>query len=143
MAGPGPRFRGSRRVALSNPLIDIGAFDDLSEGGVAIASAGGRELAVVRWRGSVTVVRNVCPHQTQSFRAGFVRQTVTSPPGRPGERLADPSGPALVCPIHSWSFTLETGQCRVDPKLRVRRYPAVIRDGRILVDLQPAGRAAD
>lgn len=115
--------------------VDLGAFDDLAEGTVAVVSALGRELALVRWRGTVTAFRNVCPHQTQSFHAGFVRMTVTSPKGAPGERYLDPAGPALVCPIHSWSFGLADGRCRVDDKLRVRRYNTFVEDGRVIVEM--------
>jgi len=55
----------------------------------------------------------------------------------PGRRIGDfalTGRPLIACPRHVWTFDLRTGQCTVDPRLRVRAYAVKERDGRVLVD---------
>jgi nitrite reductase/ring-hydroxylating ferredoxin subunit len=47
----------------------------------------------------------------------------------------DEGDPVLVCPVHTWSFRLRSGECTVDESLRVRRYPTEVRGGRLLIDV--------
>ena len=116
-------------------MEDVAAVDDLAEGRPSVFKVKGREIAVVRWRGEFHAVRNICPHQTQSFSCAHIRPSFTSPPGRVGEVVAVESDPVLVCPVHTWSFALRTGQCAVDKSLRIRRYETAVEDGRLLVDV--------
>ena len=120
-------------------VIDIGAIDEFPHGEPKILQAGGREIAVCRWGEEIFAVRNLCPHQSESFEAGHVRAdfTAKSPGGAP---CADRARPLLSCPVHTWSYDLRTGRCVVDPRLRVKTYPVQINDGRVLVNTQRAPR---
>jgi nitrite reductase/ring-hydroxylating ferredoxin subunit len=116
-------------------LLDVAAADELIEGIPRVVAANRRELVLVRWRGRVFALRNVCPHQSESFEQGRVIEEVTGG-GRLGElELADDE-PLLVCPWHSWQFRLRSGECVVDSRLRARTYRAVERRGRVLVELR-------
>jgi nitrite reductase/ring-hydroxylating ferredoxin subunit len=116
-------------------LVDACSITDLAEGRPTVVKVKGREIAVVQWRGEVHAVRNICPHQTQSFSCANVRSDFKALPGRIGELTVDESEPVLVCPVHTWSFNLRSGQCTVDERLRVRRYDTAIEDGRVLIDV--------
>ena len=53
----------------------------------------------------------------------------------------------LRCPWHLWEFEIASGQCLVDPRMRVRTYPVTIEQGQIVVyasaaDLPPAAASA-
>jgi nitrite reductase/ring-hydroxylating ferredoxin subunit len=50
--------------------------------------------------------------------------------------------PLLACPRHVWTFDLASGQCTVDPQLRVRAYKVSVEEGRVLVDDGRAGSAS-
>lgn len=92
----------------------------------------GRELLVVNWGDEWFALRNVCPHQTEILASGSVVEEIG-----PGQRIGDfaLTGRALIaCPRHVWTFDLRTGQCTVDPGLRVRAYAVEVRDGRVFVD---------
>ncbi|MEA2681975.1 MAG: hypothetical protein QOK05_303 [Chloroflexota bacterium] len=95
----------------------------------------GREIAVVPWRGEIHAVRNICPHQTQSFACAHVRSGFAAVPGEIGQLVVDGDEPVLVCPVHTWAFNLRSGKCVVDESLRVRRYDTAVVDGRVLVDV--------
>ena len=116
-------------------LQDACSADELTEGRPTVVRIKGREIALVRWRGEVYAVRNICPHQTQAFSTAHVRSGFGATPGGVGELTVAGAEPALICPVHTWAFSLRTGQCTVDESLRVRRYDTALRDGRILVDV--------
>jgi nitrite reductase/ring-hydroxylating ferredoxin subunit len=50
--------------------------------------------------------------------------------------------PLIACPRHVWTFDLRSGQCTVDPSLRVRAYNVEARGGRVLVDDRPQKEVA-
>jgi nitrite reductase (NADH) small subunit len=113
--------------------VDIGAEADLREGEAKIVKVRGRELAAVLWRGEVHVIRNSCPHQSQSFENGRVSDVVCG--GNPVGSLQVRDEPVIACSWHTWAFRLRDGMCVADPRFRVRRYDVVVEDGRILVDV--------
>ena len=93
--------------------------------------------------------RNAYGRQTESFEAEldaptfaapvrgvFIRAPRLTATGPDVEVLARLQGePVLVCPVHTWSFNLRSGQCTVDDSLRIRRYDTAIEDGRLLIDV--------
>jgi nitrite reductase/ring-hydroxylating ferredoxin subunit len=116
-------------------LVDACSVADLEEGRPKVVKVKGREIVVVQWRDEVHAVRNICPHQTQSFKGAHVRPAFASTPGGVGGLVMDEHEPVLVCPVHTWSFNLRSGQCTVDESLRIRRYDTAIEDGRVLIDV--------
>jgi nitrite reductase/ring-hydroxylating ferredoxin subunit len=119
---------------------DAGPVADLRAGSPVIVKVGGRELALVRMGETVYAVRNVCPHQTQSFAGGRAQSRVEGA-STIGELDLLEDDPALACPWHGFEFRLRDGRCLVNPSLRVRTYPVEVRDGRVYVDLR--GRLED
>ena len=94
----------------------------------------GRELVLVRWRERVYALRNVCPHESQSFAGGVARGRYCAT-GLPGQLLVDEARPVLVCPWHTWAYELESGRCTTDDRFRVRSYPVEVLEGRVFVEV--------
>lgn len=115
-------------------MIDVGPIDDFPEGVGTVVRAGGRALVIVKWREKIYALRNVCPHQTQSFAKGRADPRVHSSRIH-GEVWIDDDDPVLRCPVHGFAFGLSDGRCVVDPALRVRAYPAELRNDRVMVDI--------
>jgi len=67
--------------------------------------------------GEVVAVPGVCPHEDVSLYGGDLR------------------GPTLTCPGHGYEFDLQTGRCKHDPDLELRRYPVTIVGDEVWVDL--------
>jgi nitrite reductase/ring-hydroxylating ferredoxin subunit len=112
--------------------LDVCALDDLPEAVPTVVKIGRRELVLVNWRGRVYAIRNVCPHMLIGFERGVVAARAT---GVVGDVAFDEDDPTLVCPWHSFEFSLTTGACRADPKLRARTYPTRVERGRVFVDV--------
>ena len=112
--------------------VDVGSTDEFVPGKPRVFDVNGREVLIVNWRDDWFALRNVCPHQTEILATGGVTEEIG-----PGERVGQlrVTGRALIaCPRHVWTFDLRTGQCTVDPSLRVRAYRVLVQDGRVLVD---------
>ena len=115
-------------------MVDVCGVDDLEEGVPTMVLARGREIVVAQWRGRIYALKNVCPHQTQSFVCGNVHPRLKGS-SRPGGMVADETDPVIACPWHTWEFKLTDGRCITDDKLRVRTYPVEIQAGRVMVDV--------
>lgn len=115
--------------------VDVATVEELAEGVPKVVSAQGREVVLVRWQERVYALRNICPHMSQSFLLGTVRGRAG---GTVGEVSFDDAAPALSCPWHQFQYDLETGQCLVDKKLRVRSYPVTLAGGRVVLEMGPS-----
>ena len=113
--------------------VDLGPVETFAEDSVSIARCAGREVGIVRWRGRVHALDNVCTHQRGPVCAGTLSGRLT---GRvPGAMELDDATPVIACPWHGWEFDVRTGQAISNPKYRLRRYDVRVIDGRVLVDL--------
>ena len=74
-------------------------------------------VIVTRVDGELYAVPGVCPHEDVSLADGELE------------------GTRLTCPGHGYTFDLQTGRCRHDPDLHLRRYPITLVGDEIWVDL--------
>jgi nitrite reductase (NADH) small subunit len=120
----------------SLPVI-VGKISEIPPGGrkIVVPYRGRAGIGVFNINGSYYAVRNICPHKHGPLCMGEVsgRSFANAPPSSPGADLSfDEEGEVLRCPWHSWSFQITTGQCLVDPDMRVKTYPVRI-DGEDIV----------
>lgn len=121
--------------------IEVASVDALPEGGHLVAKVVGRDILLVRWHGNVYAIRNICPHQSQSFEHGRTHARLTTD-SETGDLIEMPDQPVVTCPWHGWEFDLAKGGCVVDPGYRVRTYKTSEVDGKIYVDLGTPDRRA-
>ncbi len=67
--------------------------------------------------GELVATPGVCPHEDVSLADGYL------------------DGNTLVCPGHGYGFDLQTGKCRHDASLVLRRYVITVVDDEVWVDL--------
>ena len=81
--------------------------------------AGGREIALFNLGDRFLAVDNSCPHKGGPLSDGIV------------------TGESVVCPLHAWKVSLETGcvERPADSGACVRTYPTRIEAGVVLVEL--------
>jgi nitrite reductase/ring-hydroxylating ferredoxin subunit len=114
--------------------VEVCRVGDLEDGVPKIVSLDRRRVVVVRCSDEIFAIRDVCPHMTSSFAAGIVRPVVAAAPDS-GEIVLNVDEPMVRCPWHAWEFNMRTGECLVDPKLRVRAYDVTVRDSVVYIEL--------
>ena len=98
--------------------IRIAAVDEVPPGRCKVVELGDRSLAVFNVDGQFYATDNSCLHQGGPLGEG------------------DVDGTRVVCPWHGWSFDLVSGECDLDPAMKLARYPVRVADGAIFVELQ-------
>jgi len=88
----------------SKPIIGT---TDIPEGRAKLVRVKGEEMAVFKIDGKVFGVQNTCPHAGGQLCNGWV------------------DGREVVCPLHGYKFSLTTGACSTDAKLKVKVFKLV------------------
>lgn len=118
--------RLARLLGRSTPpgnFVDVCSADSLSTRIGKRVSAGGREIAVFQVGRGACAITNTCPHKGASLADG---------------RL---DGDEVVCPWHSWRFSVKTGAGNRGHAVEV--FPVRIEGGRVLVSVpRPTPAAA-
>ena len=86
-------------------------------GEVAELEAAGVAICVANVNGRLTALDNWCPHRRGPLGQGWLE------------------GKAVVCPLHSWTFDLFTGEAEPPERARVAVFPVSTQGDDILVDI--------
>ena len=79
----------------------------------------GREIAIFHLPDRFMAIDNLCPHNQGPLCDGIVK------------------GTTVVCPLHGWNVSLETGSVlKPDVPVGVRTYPVRVKDGLIQIEMQ-------
>jgi nitrite reductase (NADH) small subunit len=89
--------------------------------------AGGRQIAVFNLGDSFLAVESRCPHRGGPLADGIL------------------CGSSVVCPLHAWTFDLETGRVKNHPESRacLATFPVRIEAGIVSVQLPAEPHDAD
>ena len=111
----------------------------LSPGGrVEISGAAHFGVTVFNVGGKFHALLNHCPHTGGPLCRGRIRPLVSS--DTVGRWRFEREGEVVKCPFHNWEFDITTGQALHDSRLRARRYPVEVRDGKLVVHLRQKDR---
>jgi nitrite reductase/ring-hydroxylating ferredoxin subunit len=97
--------------------IKIGASDELLPGSLMEVIQNGQPYAVCNVEGEFRAISGTCPHHGGPLGQGAME------------------GSLVTCPWHSWQFESSSGECMLDPTLRLRTYPVRVEENNLLVDL--------
>jgi nitrite reductase/ring-hydroxylating ferredoxin subunit len=112
---------------------DIGPLKAFPEGAIRVVKAGRREIGVIRWRGHLYAVRNVCAHQRGPVCRGWLTSRLTA--SAPGTMEVRDEAPVIACPWHGWEFDVQSGRALSDERYALRTYPVRVEQGRVVVEL--------
>ena len=97
--------------------IDIGAIDNIPLRGARIIRTALGCVALFRTDlNEVFATSDRCPHKGGPLSEGIVH------------------GTSVTCPLHSWVFSLETGQAQGADVGQIATYAVQVSQGRILLD---------
>lgn len=110
---------------ITTQWIDVCALDDIPSQGSRIVKTPKGCLALFRTTDNeVYALNDKCPHKGGPLSQGMVH------------------GKFVTCPLHSWVFSLETGQAQGADDGKVKITPVRITDGRVELQLTSALKAA-
>jgi nitrite reductase (NADH) small subunit len=96
--------------------VPLCTLDELPLGLGRAFEVGGQPLAVFRGRGGeVFVVAGSCPHKGGPLADGML------------------IGSQVVCPLHTYRYHGESGECDQPGACAVEAFPAEVRDGSVFV----------
>ncbi len=102
-------------------MVDVAALADVPEGTMKMVQVDGTDVLLVHSDGQLHAMQGICSHEYFELDKGFL------------------TGDSVTCALHLSRFDLETGEALDPPaELPLVKYPAVVEDGRILLEL-PAG----
>ena len=108
----------------TDPLIDIGALDDIPRQGARLIRTSHGCIAVFRAADDrVFALDDRCPHKGGPLSEGIVH------------------GHSVTCPLHNWVFDLSTGQAQGADAGHVATHAVTVEAGRVLMDAACLARA--
>jgi len=111
---------------------------DLKASGRKIVRIGRLDIALLWFEGGVLAFENTCTHAGGPVGEGIIINKVAALLDGDGRYLGETfveDEMHLVCPWHGWEYVLPSGECAVDPKRRLRSFPVMVTDGRVLVEM--------
>jgi nitrite reductase (NADH) small subunit len=100
-----------------------GVAEAPAEGNVMEAETQGVAICLARVGGELAALDNWCPHRRGPLGQGWVE------------------GNAVVCPWHSWTFDLKSGEAEYPVSERVAVFPVRVEGDDVLVDVSAAAAA--
>jgi nitrite reductase (NADH) small subunit len=99
--------------------LRIARADDIPLREGRAVAVGSREIAIFNLGNRFLSLANHCPHRGGPLADGMV------------------SGATVVCPLHAWKFSLETGEGQAAPSLGtcVQTFSTRVEEGNVLVEL--------
>jgi nitrite reductase (NADH) small subunit len=107
--------------------------DQLEDAKPTVFSVQGRSIGLIKSRGKIYAVRNVCPHKGAPVCKGTLRGTML--PSDPGAFVFGLDNQILQCPWHGWEFDLETGSGVCESRGHLVLYPVVLKEQSVYLDL--------
>jgi nitrite reductase/ring-hydroxylating ferredoxin subunit len=106
--------------------IDLCSAADVAPGNALKVETGGLTLAVFNVDGAFYVTDDACTHGPGSLSEGYI------------------DGDVVECNFHNGQFDIKTGAVVSPPcMIPVKTYPAVVENGRVLIETEDGGQATD
>ncbi|MEM1980140.1 MAG: non-heme iron oxygenase ferredoxin subunit [Candidatus Caldarchaeum sp.] len=100
-----------------SPLVKVCREEELGEGDMRVVEAGGKQVLVLRHRGKLYAVSNICTHEYAELANGLVVDGT------------------ITCPVHLSRFRLETGEVLNPPATKnLQTYKIHVLEGDIFVE---------
>lgn len=116
--------------------IFVATDNDMQDGDRRIVEHQGTEVGVFRWDGEYFAYSNICLHQGGPACEGLIMHQVEDVigPDRSWKGQTFSSRDVnFVCPWHGFEYSIRTGECAADPKLRLKSFPIIRREGGVYV----------
>lgn len=96
----------------------VAQTSDLQPGeGKTVEPVPGKPIAIFNNHGIFQAIDNTCPHRGGFLSEGTLKEN------------------CVVCPLHQWTFDLSTGENIRNPGVKLKIYPAEVREEAVWIGL--------
>jgi nitrite reductase (NADH) small subunit/3-phenylpropionate/trans-cinnamate dioxygenase ferredoxin subunit len=82
-------------------FIKVAKVSDIAPGKSKVVELNGRQVVIFNQNGKYAAIDNFCPHKGAPLNEGVFMGTM------------------VICPWHSWTFDLGSGNCITNPRVKV------------------------
>ena len=97
--------------------VKAAAAGELAPGQGKLVRVDGQDIALFNINGTLHAIGAICPHESGPLHEGVVE------------------GDTIVCPWHAFDFHAATGECSVDPGLRVPVFELKVEGGEVFIGI--------
>jgi len=102
----------------ANNWIEVCKLDEIPPSQARTVQAGDNMIAVFRLTDDrVKAVENRCPHKQGPLAEGII------------------SGDDILCPLHNWRISLDSGEVAAPDEGCVKTYPVKVEDGQVFLSI--------
>lgn len=98
-------------------LVTVCKVGDIPDGGAAVVTVGGKDIAVFHANGKYYAIDDCCPHAGASLSGGHVE------------------GEVVTCPWHYWRFRLTDGAWADNPRVKTGCYPVRVAGDAVQIEV--------
>lgn len=98
-------------------LVKVAETHDVAPGQGKLVEVDGQPIALFNVNGAFYALGAVCPHEGGPLQDG------------------DVDDDTVICPWHSFDYNLKTGECSMDPELRVATYPVKTEGNDVFIEM--------
>jgi nitrite reductase/ring-hydroxylating ferredoxin subunit len=96
--------------------VKVARVEEVPAGQGKVVEVNGIEIAIFNAGGAFFASGSICPHENGPLGEGTLE------------------GDTVICPWHGFDFDLKSGDCLVDPELKVTVYPVKVEGQDIYVE---------
>ena len=98
-------------------MTKVAKTSEIAPGTSKVVEVGGKTVAVFNCEGAFFAIDNTCKHRGGPLGEGSL------------------SGTTVSCPWHGWEYDVKTGECAMDPAIKVQKFDVKVEGEDILVSL--------
>ncbi|MBI4530769.1 MAG: non-heme iron oxygenase ferredoxin subunit [Candidatus Latescibacteria bacterium] len=98
-------------------LVKVAEVGELSPGECTMVEANGREIALFNVDGTYFALDNTCLHRGGPLGEGYLEDEI------------------VTCPWHGWQYNVKTGECSMNPNIKVATYPVTVEGSEIKIEV--------
>ena len=96
-------------------LTKIAKTSDIPTGTGKVVEISGKTVAVFNCEGTLFAIDNTCKHRGGPLGEGSLSNTT------------------VTCPWHGWEYDVKTGECAMDPSIKVQKFDVKVEGDDVLI----------
>ena len=98
-------------------LTKVAKTSEIAPGTGKVVEVSGKTVAIFNCEGAFYAIDNTCKHRGGPLGEGSLSNTT------------------VTCPWHGWEYDVTTGECAMDPSIKVQKFDVKVEGDDILVSL--------